>query len=136
MATSKVTGLTELTAVASSDILYIVDDPGGSPISKKATVANVVGGGWAVVTKTDSYVATAADSTIVCNKGTAMTITLPVASGGGKWFTIKNIGAGVVTVDGNASDTIDGSATRDMAQWDAITVVDYAANAWVITNGP
>lgn len=42
MADSKVTALTELTAVEASDLLYVVDDPGGSPIGKKATVANVL----------------------------------------------------------------------------------------------
>ena len=41
MADSKVTALTELTGVAATDILYVVDDPGGTPISKKATVDNV-----------------------------------------------------------------------------------------------
>ena len=40
-ADTKVTALTELTAIADADILYIVDDPGGSPLSKKITVINL-----------------------------------------------------------------------------------------------
>ena len=40
-ADTKTTALTELTAVADADIMYIVDDPGGSPTSKKITVVNL-----------------------------------------------------------------------------------------------
>ena len=42
MADSKLTGLTEITAVASADLLYIVDDPGGTPAEKKVPISKVV----------------------------------------------------------------------------------------------
>ena len=42
MANTKTTGLTELTAPALSDLLYIVDDPGGTPLSKKITLNNLL----------------------------------------------------------------------------------------------
>ena len=96
---------------------------------------NGIGGRFgrkAVVTKTADYTATTADNVIICNKATAMTITLPAATGKGQEFTIKNINAGTVTVDGNSSDTIDGSATKDLLQWASITIIDYAANAWAV----
>ncbi len=41
MADQKVTALAEETAALTSDILYLVDDPGGTPISKKITIANL-----------------------------------------------------------------------------------------------
>jgi len=41
MADAKVTALDELTAVESTDLLYVVDDPGGTAASKKATVQSV-----------------------------------------------------------------------------------------------
>jgi hypothetical protein len=41
MADTKITGLTELTAVDPADVLVIVDDAGGTPVTKKATVENV-----------------------------------------------------------------------------------------------
>lgn len=41
MADAKVTALPEETAVDEDDILYMVDDPGGTPTSKKATADNV-----------------------------------------------------------------------------------------------
>ncbi|OQA56533.1 MAG: hypothetical protein BWY42_00952 [Candidatus Omnitrophica bacterium ADurb.Bin277] len=40
-ADTKVTALTENTAPAAADLLYIVDDPGGSPLSQKVTLANL-----------------------------------------------------------------------------------------------
>lgn len=39
MADTKLTALTALAAASPDDILYIVDDPGGTPVSKKITVA-------------------------------------------------------------------------------------------------
>jgi len=41
MEDTKITGLTEDTTPASTDLLITVDDPGGSPVNKKATIANV-----------------------------------------------------------------------------------------------
>jgi hypothetical protein len=81
---------------------------------------------------TDSTTETTSDGLIVCNKGTAMTVTLLAATGSGRKRKIKNIGAGVVTVDGNASETIDGQTTQAVNQWNSMTIVDYAAGAWVI----
>jgi len=40
MADTKLTGLTAATTATTDDLLYIVDDPGGTPISKKITVGN------------------------------------------------------------------------------------------------
>ncbi|MHA2047210.1 MAG: hypothetical protein ACW99G_20655, partial [Candidatus Thorarchaeota archaeon] len=42
MANQKITQLTELTTPASTDLLVIVDDPAGSPVSKKITVTNLL----------------------------------------------------------------------------------------------
>ena len=86
----------------------------------------------AVVTKTADYTLTLADSQVIANKATAMTLTLPAATGSGKAFTIKNIGAGNCTIDGNASETIDGETTQTLRQWAAVTIIDYASGAWVI----
>jgi hypothetical protein len=37
-----------------------------------------------------------------------------------------------VTVDGNASETIDGALTVVLAQYSSVTLVDAAAGAWDI----
>lgn len=42
MADTKITDLTEDTTPLATDLLVTVDDPGGSPVNKKATIANVI----------------------------------------------------------------------------------------------
>ena len=71
------------------------------------------------------------DETVICNKSTAFTVTLPTAVVGQK-FTIKNINTGVVTVDGAGTDTIDGVTTQDIYQWESIQLQCYIANKWAI----
>jgi hypothetical protein len=60
MADSKVTDLAENTTVLGTDILYLVDDPGGAKTSQKATVTNVVAGGQ--TGKAAEYITSAASS--------------------------------------------------------------------------
>ena len=83
--------------------------------------------------KTDTYLLTAADDLVVCNKTSAMTINLPAATGSGKVFVIKNINTGTVTVDGNSDDTVEDETAQELLQWDSMTIVDYVANKWIIT---
>lgn len=86
----------------------------------------------AVVTKTADYTAGVNDEVIICNKATAMTITLPAATGSGQTYAIANVNTGIVTIDGNAAETINGELTQDVDQWAAAQVVDYAAGLWAI----
>ena len=83
------------------------------------------------VVVTDTYTILDTDVTIVCNKGTAFTVTLP-ATVVGQNFWIGNIGVGLVTVDGDGTDTIDGDLTQDLDQWEGIHVHCYAANVWKV----
>jgi len=53
MADAKTTALTENTAPVSTDLAYMVDDPGGTPLSQKVTFANFGKGLAAPVVKTD-----------------------------------------------------------------------------------
>lgn len=81
-------------------------------------------------TKTVNYTA-AINELVVCN-GT-FTVTLPAsASNSGKTIDVKNIGTGTVTVDGNASETIDGATTYDVTvQYQNVTLVSDGTN-WYI----
>jgi hypothetical protein len=84
-----------------------------------------------VTTVTDTYTVLASDETVVCNKATAFTVTLPTATVGQR-YQIKNIGVGTVTVDGASTDTIDGVETQVIAQWEAIQIQCRLANTWII----
>jgi len=84
-----------------------------------------------ITTVTDTYIVLTTDETVICNKATAFTVTLPTAVVG-QIFNIKNIGAGTVTVDGNSTDLIDDVLTQDIEQWESITLQCYAANKWAI----
>jgi hypothetical protein len=109
-----------------------IEATGTAAILKSFGTHTTTGRRRAVVTKTADYTAAATDEVIVCDKATAMTITLPAATGTGQWFAIGSIGAGAVTVDGSGADVIDGSATQVIYQYDTIQIVDYAAGAWKV----
>ena len=83
------------------------------------------------VTVTDTYDILDNDHTVICNKTTAFTVTLPTAVVGQR-YNIKNINTGVVTLEGAGTDTIDGDANQSIYQWEDIQVQCYVANSWVI----
>ena len=59
MADLKITQLTENTSPQTSDILPMVDDPGGTPVTKKITIENlnkVLGGGTSNVLKNGNFI--------------------------------------------------------------------------------
>lgn len=64
-----------------------------------------------------------------------ITITLPTAVGiAGRRYTIKKVdsGAGVVTIDADGAQTIDGALTLGLtAQWDWVTIVSDGAG-WLV----
>lgn len=49
MADSKVSALTETTSIDGTELVYVVEDPSGTPVSRKATVANLLGSGLAAL---------------------------------------------------------------------------------------
>lgn len=76
------------------------------------------------------------DSTVLCDAtSAAFSVVLPAASGSsGRVLHIKKIDSSgnAVTVDGNASETIDGATTLVLAaQWDAVTI-QCVSGAWYI----
>lgn len=84
------------------------------------------------VTKTGAYTASDADYVIDCTSGT-FTVTLPASSGRtGRILIIKNSGAGTITVDGNASETIDGAATYSLSVQYATVQIMCDGTNWKI----
>ena len=59
---------------------------------------------------------------VYCNSGTAFTITMPAIITDRK-ITIKNLGAGTVTIDGNAAETIGGDLTFDLYEREDLELV-------------
>jgi len=77
------------------------------------------------------YSIDATDYQIECTANT-FTVTLPTAAGiTGRAYSIKNTGAGVITVACNGAETIDSIATQTLNQWDNIVVLSNGAN-WII----
>ena len=84
-----------------------------------------------VTTVTDTYIILTSDDSVICNKATAFTVTLPTATVGQK-YEISNINTGTVTVEGDGTDTIDGAANITIGQWDNVILQCYAANKWKV----
>ena len=96
MANSKITALTELTTVADEDLVAIVDDPSGTPTSKKITKANLVkniavsdlanGTDGELITWNSSGVASAVPvgtaTNVLTSNGTGQAPTFQAVSGG------------------------------------------------------
>lgn len=79
----------------------------------------------------DTYTILIGDELVICNKSTAFTVTLPAATGTGRVLRIKSIGAGVVTISASA-ETIDGSASINILQWESVDIIDYSTGVWAI----
>jgi hypothetical protein len=71
------------------------------------------------------------EDTIVVTSDEDVTVNLVSSGGGGGIITIKNIGAGTVTVDAHDNETIDGEATQLVYQYEGITLVDYDIGSWI-----
>lgn len=82
------------------------------------------------VAKSSNYTITTDDYTIDCSN--TITITLPTAVDiEGQVFVIKNSDTGIVTVDGDGSETIDGDETFDLYEKESITIQSTGTN-WII----
>jgi hypothetical protein len=120
MADKKVTQLTALTAPANTDLLLIIDDPAGSPVSKKIEVEDLFGATSAVTHSTMNFGSTG-DATLFAN-----TLTLDAATG-----LVLTRGT-VINEDGADSDTrIESDNQANMF------FVDASADAiGIMTNAP
>ena len=74
MADKKITALTDLaTGIASADLLHVVDDPTGTPINKKVSVANMFNNLPTFIAFSQSVQDMADNSVTVANATTAVT---------------------------------------------------------------
>lgn len=104
MANTKLSELTAASALTADDLLAVVDDPSGTPATKKATVQQILD---LVAKPIEIGVACSDESTAIDSTGTKATFRLPVA------MTLTGVRAsltgatstGTVTVDINESGT-------------------------------
>jgi hypothetical protein len=123
---TKITGLTALTAPSADDILPIVDDPGGSPVTKKATLANLTAnrltgadsavvanvnviGGSLVLHRIDAAALTGDVDVVLTHKTRVIDVwcVASAAGGAGDTITVKNAGNAITdAIDLNVADKV------------------------------
>lgn len=86
----------------------------------------------AVVVVVADYVVLSADNHVVCNRATAMTVTLPAATGSGREIIVSNVNLGDVLFVLNGADTINGEVTEYVYAGETLVLRDYAAGKWVV----
>ena len=85
-----------------------------------------------IVNVSAAYLVTADDHTVNCTANT-FTVNLPTAFGiAGRMLIVKNSGAGVITVDGHASELIDGVPTVAIAAGAVARLQATAAGGWIL----
>ena len=121
MADKKVTQLTALTAPANTDLLLVIDDPAGSPVSKKITIEDLFGATTGL---------TVADVDITSTSGIALTGNAVTVSSTGTRLTVTQ---GVI-INGSGADSDTRIASDNNAN---MVYVDASADAVGIgTNTP
>lgn len=121
MATTKITALTALSARDKDDVVCIVDDPGGTPLSRKITLTDLLALGWGEI-----YVNAASTATATLSVGVWTLLTLFTANGESlnttpdhTADTITVANAGKYRCAFNATFRVSGSGDFDFApHWD------------------
>ena len=85
---------------------------------------------FAYTAQTTTYNALASDYVIHCTSGT-FTVNLPTAVGvQGKVYIVKNSGSGLITIDPNSTETIDGALTYKIGGNESLKLMSTGAN-WI-----
>jgi len=127
------TGTTAVTQAASDNSTKLATTAyADAAVAATATALNMP-----VIAKTGAYTVVAGDAgkVIDCTTGT-FTVTLTAAATLGDGFTtmIKNSGTGVITIDANGSETIDGQLTTALAsQYDYVVLTCDGSN-WIVVD--
>jgi hypothetical protein len=131
MSDKKITQLTEDTSPTFDDLVPTVNDPAGTPATKKAKLLNVTGAPVNAQTGTTyTYLTGDYGKLVTHTNASAIAGTLPQASATfpANWFMwVQNRGAGVLTITPTTS-TIDGAATLVLNQNEGALIVSDGTN--------
>lgn len=142
MADIKVTALSEESTPISTDIVMMVDDPGGTPVSKKVEIGNLIKG------RADEIVGVTGASKVLAlsdantfqrlNRASAQTIQIPknttVDFPIGTRITLGRQGAGVPTIQGATGVSLYSvnSNVTISPQYGCATLIKIANNVWFL----
>lgn len=131
MPNEKVSQKTEDTTPTFDDLFYMVNDPAGTPASRKCKALNAVGQVVNAQTGTTyTYLTTDFRRLVTHTNGSAIAGTLPQAGAAfpANWFMfVQNRGAGALTITPTTS-TIDGAATLVLNQNEGALIVSDGNN--------
>lgn len=122
MADQKITALTAITTLTNDDLIPVVNDPAGTPVTNSITVGSVKTvltpvDGWVPVTGTWTYASASTitiptDGTTVYQKG----IKIRLKQGGGyKYYVGTTVAATLITVLVNTDYTVANAAITDVS---------------------
>lgn len=130
MAQAKITELTELTSAVASDVLPIVDDPGGSPVTKKITVANLLANTSAGAYNVMDYGATGDG---VTDDTAALQAAIDAASGVTPAGRVV-LPAGVYAISDPLTISTSGVALLGVAGWGQATILCTTADSGIVVD--
>lgn len=118
-----------LDSYSASTGVFTQSQPAFSDISGVASYPQIPK--YPYTAQTSNYAVQAFDYQIECTAN-SFTVTLPTAVGiTGTMYSIKNSGTGTITVATTSSQTIDGSLTQPLTQYDNLVVMSNGAN-WLV----
>jgi hypothetical protein len=119
--------------------VYLADGPGanlqtlisfsGSSVSQNDIQTILNAANKAVIRNVSSAYSIVSGDQVIRASGTFV-VTLPPATGSGVAYSIKNVGTGVITIDGNGAETIDGQLSLTISQYKSCSVLDVDAGIW------
>lgn len=135
----KITELTAIDSVAGADLIEIVDDVAGTPITKKATITQMSTPVSVAVSGTSKTLALTDANTIqACTNAATQTITIPLNASVdfavGTVITFEQLGAGIVTVTGDTGvtvNTVSADSKSTGTQYTGLYIRKTATNTWV-----